>query len=359
MPRASGAVTADPLHRKLVLDVRHEQSPRQHRSGARARRRRRRLRRRLPGPLPGLADRDRGLLGGALRQQPAGRTFGSAGRLRRWGLLADPDDDWAVSPPRRPSTASSSAGGFWTPSRVAYRARVVVPKPERPAAPALQVGYKVLHSSPAESVTASRASRSSRQISTFPARLPIPAGAYVGLSVPSHPRPGLSGKRRRGDLHPDQMTAATASPSRGNRTTAPSSTTQTSSRMPITTATGTSPRTNARATPPRRAPAHLLPCHRLPRHRRRRPRSATSRPCRRGSGSRRAARWSPGAGLMRAPRSSCRSRNRRPSPSRWKEESRAGTRAGRRKGCARWVFVHAFRRNMHRGLELAPPIRVG
>ena len=63
-----------------------------------------------------------------------------------------------------------------------YRARVVVPNPA--ASGGAFSGYTVLHSSAAESVTAPVQPLISK-ISTFQTRLPIPAGAFVGLSVPS------------------------------------------------------------------------------------------------------------------------------------------------------------------------------
>jgi hypothetical protein len=63
----------------------------------------------------------------------------------------------------------------------AYRVRVLVPKPD--PGPGIK-SYTVLHSSPEESITSPSQPLFS-QISTFPARLPIPAGAYVGLRVPS------------------------------------------------------------------------------------------------------------------------------------------------------------------------------
>jgi hypothetical protein len=63
-----------------------------------------------------------------------------------------------------------------------YHARVVVPNPA--ASGGAFSGYTVLHSSAAESVTAPVQPLFSK-ISTFQARLPIPAGAFVGLSVPS------------------------------------------------------------------------------------------------------------------------------------------------------------------------------
>jgi hypothetical protein len=63
-----------------------------------------------------------------------------------------------------------------------YRARVVVPNPA--ASGGAFSGYTVLHSSAAETVTAPAQPLFSK-ISTFQTRLPIPAGAFVGLSVPS------------------------------------------------------------------------------------------------------------------------------------------------------------------------------
>jgi len=63
-----------------------------------------------------------------------------------------------------------------------YRARVVVPNPA--ASGGGFSGYTVLHSSAAENVTAPAQPLFSK-ISSFPTRLPIPAGAFVGLSVPS------------------------------------------------------------------------------------------------------------------------------------------------------------------------------
>lgn len=62
-----------------------------------------------------------------------------------------------------------------------YRARVMVPNPA--ATGGLFTGFTVLHSSAAESVTESVPPFS--KISTFQTRLPIPAGGYVGLKVPS------------------------------------------------------------------------------------------------------------------------------------------------------------------------------
>lgn len=62
-----------------------------------------------------------------------------------------------------------------------YRARVVVPKP--PPGGAFSA-FTVLHSSAAESVTAPAQPLISR-IESFPTRLPIPAGAYVGLATGS------------------------------------------------------------------------------------------------------------------------------------------------------------------------------
>ena len=62
-----------------------------------------------------------------------------------------------------------------------YRARVVVPKP--PPGGGFSA-FTVLHSSAAESVTAPAQPLISR-IESFPTRLPIPAGAYVGLATGS------------------------------------------------------------------------------------------------------------------------------------------------------------------------------
>ena len=62
-----------------------------------------------------------------------------------------------------------------------YRARVLVPNPG--ATGGLYTGFTVLHSSELGSVTAPAAPFS--KISTFQTRLPIPAGGYVGLRVPS------------------------------------------------------------------------------------------------------------------------------------------------------------------------------
>jgi hypothetical protein len=69
-----------------------------------------------------------------------------------------------------------------------YRARVVVPNPE--AGDATHTGYRVLHSSAAESVTAPTQPLFSK-ISTFQTRLPIPAGAYVALSAPPYSEQGF------------------------------------------------------------------------------------------------------------------------------------------------------------------------
>ena len=63
-----------------------------------------------------------------------------------------------------------------------YRARVVAPNPA--AGGGEFSAYSVLHSSTIGSVTAPAQPLFS-QISTFQTRLPIPAGAYVGLTVPS------------------------------------------------------------------------------------------------------------------------------------------------------------------------------
>lgn len=62
-----------------------------------------------------------------------------------------------------------------------YIARVMVPNPA--ATGGLNTGFTVLHSSATESVTAPVPPFS--KISTFHTRLPIPAGGYVGLKVPS------------------------------------------------------------------------------------------------------------------------------------------------------------------------------
>ncbi len=69
-----------------------------------------------------------------------------------------------------------------------YRARVVAPNPA--ASGGAFHGYTVLHSSAAESVTAPAQPLFSK-ISTFQTRLPIPAGAFVGLSVPSFSNQGF------------------------------------------------------------------------------------------------------------------------------------------------------------------------
>jgi hypothetical protein len=64
----------------------------------------------------------------------------------------------------------------------AYHARVVVPDPGGTGG--MYAAYRVLHSSAPGNVTAPTASLFSK-ISTFPTRLPIPAGAYVGLAMQS------------------------------------------------------------------------------------------------------------------------------------------------------------------------------
>ena len=64
----------------------------------------------------------------------------------------------------------------------AYHARVVVPNPA--GSGGMYIAYRVLHSSAPGNVTSPTGPLFSK-ISTFETRLPIPAGAYVGLAMPS------------------------------------------------------------------------------------------------------------------------------------------------------------------------------
>ena len=244
------------------------------------------------------------------------------GRHRRSVGVCGSRRRWAGSPPRRPSTASSSAGG---PGRAIGQ----LPRPRRGA----QTGPIGFFSNHGPAFQRGRERDRPRagalsKISTFQTRLSVasPIASFPariryrpGLCRPEGGHdPGFSGERRRRDVRRRRMTAARRQhrpgdePQRHRRSTTPITDRMPSQRHPSTTPTSSPDADPRRLRRPRRQdecpsdasthgadPARDRPAPAIGQAR---PRSATSRPCRRSSGSKRAARWSPGAGLIRARR---------------------------------------------------------